>query len=41
MKYFTALSMAIGLAAAEMQVMSLHPAAASGGATTHTVSARE
>ena len=38
MKYFTALPLAAALASAEMQVMSLAPAAAT-GAMTHTVSA--
>lgn len=37
MKYINALPMIAGLAAAQMQVMSLAPAAASGPAT-HTVS---
>jgi hypothetical protein len=37
MKYFTALPLAAALASAEMQVMSLAPAVAS-GAMTHTVS---
>ena len=37
MKYFTALPLAAALASAEMQVMSLAPAAAT-GAMTHTVS---
>ena len=36
MKYFTALPVAVGIAAAQMQVMSLHPAAPASPAT-HTV----
>jgi hypothetical protein len=40
MKYFTALSLVAGLAAADMHVMKVHQQAAN-GAMTHTVSARD